>query len=105
MAIDKTKVAVHIAALTVARDSDLANALEDFEDFLEWGTDAGINFNDYEGEFAGNSELKHVDGAMLNQLLLNVAPGIVSYLESNTVSAGPYEDKTYMEIVQMVRRS
>ena len=100
MAIDQTRVALDIASRAVALAGQLQNTVEELNELLAWGLDAGLNMTVFDDDFAGSAELQHVDGATLNRLLGNVAPGVQGYLDST--EAG---DDTFTEIVQKARRA
>jgi hypothetical protein len=124
MAIDQTKVAEQIALLLIEAVSDFINALEylmslqdwrdnaDVSDFGYWDSGNANGADELFGDQSINDNLKHVDGAMINKTLgailgpdASVTDGVRHHLESTTVTSGPYNGKTYWEVIQMVRRN
>lgn len=101
MAIDQTNVALDIAAKGVTNASKIQNALEEMEDLLAWGLDAGLSLANYDDDLAAAPELQHVDGATLNTLFGTVIPAVIAFLDAETTAGGD----TYTEVIQRARRS
>lgn len=100
MAIDQTAVALDIAARGVTLAGQLQQTVEQLNDLLTWGLAAGLDLTQYNEQFAASSELKHVDGATLNQLFAVVAPGVKAYLDATELNG-----VDYMTIIHKARRA
>lgn len=127
MAINREELVKSMVASMVEGLNLVISGLNTLEFVQEWRSDAAggdpIDFAEYEsgnvlgnleilGENAENSNYQHLDGAVVNKLLgavlggdESVADSVRHHLNNTTVSGGPYNGKTYWEIIQIARRS
>ena len=100
--INQAQVACAIAQETVEAVNALIGAQENLEKLQAWRTDADVtDFATWEADI--QVVLPHVDGAMINKMLGVVIGKIRTDMEAATISGGPYDGETHMEMVHKVR--
>lgn len=92
MAQVQDAVAITIAKKSVDAATKFMQALEDLEALYAWASDAGINFNNFVDQIEANGDVQHTDSTNLNRLLLNVAAGVRTYIDTTNVSGTYYDE-------------
>lgn len=102
MAVDQTAIALDITSRVVDKVTRLLNTIDEIEEEVRHADEAGINFNNFDTDFAESGELKHIDGSLINKLKNDVfgdAAGVRNFL--STTDSG---SKSYEKILYEIRR-
>jgi uncharacterized protein (DUF849 family) len=99
MAVVQTQIALDIAERTVQKVTQLLNILNEIEEEMEHAAEAGLNFNNFDTDFAATTALQHIDGSVLNKLKNNISPDLRTYLETTLSGA-----KSYLKILYEISR-
>lgn len=99
MAIDQTNIALDLASELVQLDTQLVELINEINAKVTHFTQSGINFTNFETNFATSGELMHVDGATLNRLTNTIMPALNTWLTTTLVGG-----KSYWKVLHEISR-
>lgn len=102
--VDQSQIAINLALGIVDQSDNLMDAIEELGDINGWRIGADIDFEDYETEIAAQSDLKHVEGGYLNKVSGAVLTNLITWLQTETLTGGPLNGKTYWSALQLTRK-
>lgn len=98
MAVDQTLIVLDITSRVVDLTTRFLGVLHELEEEVKHANEAGINFNNYDADFAASPELQHIDGSLINKVendIIGGAASIRNFLATTNSGAKSYEKILY----------